>query len=119
VLGVKRPGRGVNHPPPSSAEVKERVELYLSPSSYNLYISKFLCLLQNAFSSTAFKRNCRRSNEDHPGFFCSVGVDGRIILKWTLKRLGVGTQTGLIWLRIGTGGGLLCIRSFHKMRGIS
>ena len=27
--GVKRSGRGVNHPPPSSAEVKERVELYL------------------------------------------------------------------------------------------
>ena len=26
---VKRPGHGVNHPPPSSAEVKERVELYL------------------------------------------------------------------------------------------
>jgi hypothetical protein len=25
-------------------------------------------------------------------------------------RLGVGAQTGLIWLRIGTGGGLLCIR---------
>jgi hypothetical protein len=31
--GVKRPGRGVDHPPLSSAEVKERVELYLySPS---------------------------------------------------------------------------------------
>jgi hypothetical protein len=30
---VKRPGRGVNHPPPFSAEVKERVELCLySPS---------------------------------------------------------------------------------------
>jgi hypothetical protein len=27
--GVKRPGRGVDHPPPSSAEVKERVQLYL------------------------------------------------------------------------------------------
>jgi hypothetical protein len=26
-LGVKRPGRGVSHPPPSSAKVKERVEL--------------------------------------------------------------------------------------------
>ena len=26
---IKRPGRGVNHPLPSSAEVKERVELYL------------------------------------------------------------------------------------------
>jgi len=31
--GVKRSGRGVDHPPPSSAEVKKRVELYLySPS---------------------------------------------------------------------------------------
>jgi hypothetical protein len=28
-LGAKRPGRGVNHPPPSSAEVNEGVELYL------------------------------------------------------------------------------------------
>jgi hypothetical protein len=32
-LGVKRSGRGVDHPPPSSAEVKERVELYLYSSS--------------------------------------------------------------------------------------
>jgi len=32
-LGMKQPGIGVNHPPPSSTEVKERVELYLySPS---------------------------------------------------------------------------------------
>ena len=31
--GVKRPGRGIDHPPPSSAKVKERVGLYLySPS---------------------------------------------------------------------------------------
>ena len=31
--GVKRPGRSVDHPPPSSAEVKERVEVHLySPS---------------------------------------------------------------------------------------
>ena len=27
--GVKWPGRGVDHPPPSSAEVKERVQLHL------------------------------------------------------------------------------------------
>jgi len=27
-LGVKRPGHGVDHPPPSSAEIKEIVELY-------------------------------------------------------------------------------------------
>jgi hypothetical protein len=31
--GVKRPGRGVNHPPPPSAEVKERVDLYLYSTS--------------------------------------------------------------------------------------
>jgi hypothetical protein len=30
---VKRPGRGVDHAPPSSAEVKERVELYLDCTS--------------------------------------------------------------------------------------
>jgi hypothetical protein len=31
--GVKAPGRGVGHPPASSAEVKETVELYIySPS---------------------------------------------------------------------------------------
>jgi hypothetical protein len=30
---VKRPGRGVDHPPPSSADVKEKIERYLcSPS---------------------------------------------------------------------------------------
>ena len=35
--GVKRPGHGVDHPPRSSAEVRERVELYLySPSGSSL-----------------------------------------------------------------------------------
>jgi len=31
--GVKRLGHGVDHPPSSSAEVKERVELYLYSAS--------------------------------------------------------------------------------------
>jgi len=35
------------------------------------------------------------------------GVDGRIILEWIFGRWDGGTWTGLIWLRIGTGGGLL------------
>jgi hypothetical protein len=36
--GVKRPGRGVHHPPPSSAKVKEIVELYLSSPSLPLWL---------------------------------------------------------------------------------
>jgi len=36
-LGVKRPGCGADHPPPSSAEVKERVELYLYSHSGSLW----------------------------------------------------------------------------------
>jgi len=39
--GIKRLGRGVEHPPASSAEVKERVELYLySPSGRFLACSR-------------------------------------------------------------------------------
>jgi hypothetical protein len=35
------------------------------------------------------------------------GVDGRIILKSIFKKWDGGAWTGLIWLRIGTGDGLL------------
>jgi hypothetical protein len=36
-----------------------------------------------------------------------VNVDGRIILKFIFKKWDGRAWTGLIWLRIGTGGELL------------
>jgi hypothetical protein len=35
------------------------------------------------------------------------GVDGRIILRWIFRKWDVEACTGFIWLRKGTGGGLL------------
>jgi hypothetical protein len=32
------------------------------------------------------------------------GVDGRIILRWIQRKWNVGAWTGLMWLRLGTGG---------------
>jgi hypothetical protein len=32
------------------------------------------------------------------------GIDGRIILRLIFRKWDVGVWTGLIWLRIGTGG---------------
>jgi len=34
-------------------------------------------------------------------------IDGRIILRCTFRKRDVGIRTGLIWLRIGAGGGRL------------
>jgi len=35
------------------------------------------------------------------------GVDGLIILRWIFRKCDVGAWTGLLWFRIGTGGGHL------------
>jgi len=38
------------------------------------------------------------------------GVDGRIILRRIFRKWDVGVWTRSIWLRVGTGGGHLCMR---------
>jgi hypothetical protein len=51
-LGVKRPGRGVDHPLSSSAEVKERVQLYLySPSASSWPVTAYIYKHPTAFRS--------------------------------------------------------------------
>ena len=40
-------------------------------------------------------------------YFEDLGLDGRIILRWILRKWDVGAWTGLTWLRIVTGGGHL------------
>ena len=36
-----------------------------------------------------------------------LGIDGSIILQWIFKKLTWESWTGLIWLRLGVGGGRL------------
>ena len=39
-----------------------------------------------------------------------LAIDGRIILRWVLRKWDVEAWTGSSWLRIGTDGGLLWTR---------
>jgi len=59
--GVKRPGRGVNHPPPSGAEVKKRVELYVcSPYGSSWPVLRWtlpLLHLQSVFEGSAHENS--------------------------------------------------------------
>jgi len=36
-----------------------------------------------------------------------TGINGKIILRWIFKMWHVGVWTGSIWLRMGTGGGVV------------
>jgi hypothetical protein len=49
-------------------------------------------------------RNLREGEGD---YLKDPGVDGRIILKRIFENWNAGAWTESIWLRIGTGGGLL------------
>jgi hypothetical protein len=53
--GVKRPGRGVDHPLPSGAEVKERVELYI-----HYCVWAFKASFRLNFTFKARSKNCEK-----------------------------------------------------------
>jgi hypothetical protein len=55
---------------------------------------------------TGFSWENRRKRADLE----DLAVDWRIILKWITKKWDGEAWTGFIWLRIGTGGGLLRMR---------
>jgi hypothetical protein len=87
--------------------------LALVPTSVSSLIYKEYSLEYSSPSRMGERRGAYRALVGKPegrNHLEDPGVDGRIILKLIFERLGVGAQTGLIWLSIRTGGGLLCIR---------
>ena len=56
---------------------------------------------------TGERRGAYRGNLSERDHFQDTGLDGRIVIKWMFKRWDGGSWTGLIWRRIGTGGGHL------------
>jgi len=57
--------------------------------------------------------NLKDHEEVHTGFWWEIDhledsrVDGRIILRWIFRKWEGETWTGMMWLRVGTGGWLL------------
>jgi hypothetical protein len=65
--GVKRPGRGIDHPPLSSTDVKERVELYLyytSGPSWPVLGGTVLLLVVAAVTTSYYQHTLRNTSEE-------------------------------------------------------
>jgi hypothetical protein len=72
--------------------------------SHFIYVIRvFFCLWETGERHREFWSGDLRKR-DH---LEDLDVDGRIILKWIFNKWDGEVRTGLIWLRIGAGGGLL------------
>ena len=94
--GVKRPGRVVNHPPQSSAEVKETVELYLcSPSGLSWPILgwtlPFIIIIIIIISSSSIYAQ----QADRERRFKIFSEERKVVANWNFP-------TGSVWSSILT-----------------
>jgi hypothetical protein len=93
---VKRPERGVDHPPPSSVEVKERIELYFySPSGASLPVigwtltftaPHFKTVVPLQITGYCHKNFERCSDYDYPGTVTKTAKCGRDY-QWNIWKL--------------------------------
>jgi hypothetical protein len=101
LAGVKRPRRGVNHPPPSSAKVKESVELYLYFPSGPSWPFLGWTLPYTFLSLDRWQKGWHgQRKQDKWGtrnaqYFESLDVDG--MLNTISDKKGVPMWTGFIW----------------------
>jgi hypothetical protein len=58
-------------------------------------------------SSTVKQSKQNAGNTRERDHLEDLGIAGRIIIKWIFKKWDGDAWTGLIWFRIGIGGGLL------------
>jgi hypothetical protein len=82
-LGVKRSGRGVDHPPPSSTEVKESIEPYLySPLSDFMACSrvKFIFSLKRQEQESGTGERNRLHNEEFYALYSSPNTV--TVIRW-------------------------------------
>jgi hypothetical protein len=85
--GVKRPGRGVDHPPSSSARVKERVELYLcSPSGPSWPVlgrTLPLPLIEHRWNETGRRKPTYSGEKPVPVSLCPPQIPHGLNRDWT------------------------------------
>ena len=78
-------------------------DLYCSPNNVRVFKSRKIRWTGTGEVCAVFWWGNLRER-DHLG---DPGLDGKIIIRWIFRKWDVGVLTGLVWLRIGTGGGHL------------